>query len=204
MSEFDENLRIDIYGIVNRCNGKIYVGQTKQGYRKRFIQHRARNDGSPFLRRAMEKYGKDNFECELLDVAYSRAEANIKEKLWIKLLKTCDVDCGYNLSKGGVIGDFSDQVKKQMSLSRMGENNNFFGKHHTEEAKQKMRDSKIGRYTREKHPRAKKVKCVETGKIYDCIRDAADDTGANAHHIGAAAKNQYGRKTAGGFHWELA
>lgn len=204
MDDKNTSEQFDIYGIINLCNGKIYVGQTKQGYRKRFVQHRAKNDGSPLLRRAMEKYGKDNFECELLDVAYSREEANIKEKMWIKVLRTCDSDYGYNLSKGGVIGDFNDQVKKKMSLSRMGKNNNFFGKHHTEESKQMMRDRKVGMYSREKHPRAVRVKCVETGVVYECIRNAADDTGANEHHIGAAARGMYGRKTAGGFHWELA
>ena len=30
----------EIYGIVNLINRKIYIGQTKQGYRKRFIQQK--------------------------------------------------------------------------------------------------------------------------------------------------------------------
>lgn len=74
----------ELYGIINKVNNKIYIGQTKQGYRKRFIQHLCPKDGSPLLKKAIQKYGKDNFECELLDIAYSKEEINFKEKLWIK------------------------------------------------------------------------------------------------------------------------
>lgn len=44
---------------------------------------------------------------------------------------------------------------------------------------------------------AKKVRCVETGVIYESIREAARSTGI-------IVKNAFkpGRKTAGGFHWE--
>ena len=44
----------EIYGIVNLINRKIYIGQTKQGYRKRFIQHLCPTDGSPLFRNAVK------------------------------------------------------------------------------------------------------------------------------------------------------
>lgn len=46
----------------------------------------------------------------------------------------------------------------------------------------------------------KKVKCVETGKIYISVADAKRDTGANDIVIGRCLKG-FG-KTAGGYHWE--
>ena len=55
-----------------------------------------------------------------------------------------------------------------------------------------------------KHPGAKKILCIETNKIYDCVREAEIETGINAHHIGQVANNKYGRKTAGGYHWQWA
>lgn len=190
-----------IYGIYNHVNNKIYIGQTNQGYIKRFKQHLCPKDGSPALRNAIKKYGRDSFSCELLDVAETRESANAKEKMWIYLLQTFKPENGYNLSMGGVIGDFNAETRKKMSESKRGARNSFYGKHHSEETRRKMSSAKKGLYIRGKHPKAKKVRCVETGKIYDCVIDAQEDTGANAHHIGTVA-NGGGRKMAGGFKWE--
>ena len=46
----------------------------------------------------------------------------------------------------------------------------------------------------------KKVKCIETNKIYDSITDAAEKTSINRGHINSVCQGK--RKTAGGFHWE--
>lgn len=191
----------ELYGIINKINNKVYIGQTKQGYRKRFIQHLCSSDRSPLLKNAIKKYGKENFECELIDIAYSQEEINFKEKLWIKLLKTYERENGYNLSLGGSIGCFNKEVLEKMSKSKLGNKNSFFGKKHTEEAKEKMSKWKKDNYILEKHPKSKKVKCVELDKIYDCVKLAENELHINCHHIGQVANNKYGRKTAGGYHW---
>lgn len=55
----------------------------------------------------------------------------------------------------------------------------------------------------------KKVKCIETGIIYNSIKDASLITGANRHDIGKAASHYIrphdGRliDKAGGYHWEF-
>lgn len=192
----------EIYVITNRVNGKVYVGQTKQGIDTRMKQHRCPSDGCPALKRAYEKYGKDAFEVLKLDSAKTREDANRKEKMWIALYDSTNSVKGYNLSKGGVIGDFNDETLKKMSLSKMGEKNSFWGKHHTEETKQKMSKTRKGLHIGEKHPRAKRVLCVETGVIYNCIKDADIATGASRHHICQVCEHKHGRKTAGGYHWE--
>lgn len=46
---------------------------------------------------------------------------------------------------------------------------------------------------------SKAVLCVETNKIYNSIKEAGADTGANVSHISAACKGK--QKTCGGFHW---
>lgn len=192
---------IEIYGIYNLVNGKMYIGQTKQGYRKRFTQHKSPTDGSPLLRKAIAKYGRDNFTCELLDVAYNREDANAKEMAWIGALKTYKKENGYNLSMGGAFGNFNEDTLAKMSESHKGKNNHFYGKHHSEESRRRMSEAKKTMYTKGNHPRAKKVICVETGKVYDCIKSAELDTGACSRHIGQVANNKYGRKTAGGYKW---
>lgn len=193
---------VDIYGIYNKINGKIYIGQTKRGYIRRFTEHCCPKSGCRLLKNAINKYGKENFIPQLLDVAYSQNEANIKEKLWIKLLKTYIPKYGYNLSMGGSIGNFNVETLRKMSDSHKGKNNYFYGKKHSEESKKKMSEWKKEHYKGSNHPRAKSVRCIETNVIYDCVLDAHNKTGISAQHIGQVANKQYGRKTAGGFRWE--
>ena len=47
-----------------------------------------------------------------------------------------------------------------------------------------------------------KVLCVENGIIYDSMTIASEKTNANISHISQCCKKQYGRKTAGGYHWQ--
>lgn len=197
----DAAVEYHIYGIINKDNSKIYIGQTKRGYRRRFVEHKCPGDQSLYLRNAIQKHGRDAFECELLDIAYSQDEANYKERMWIMALGTYKRDKGYNISMGGGIQNMSEETKHKMSESRRGEGNSFYGKHHTEDAKQRMSKSKKGMYALDKHPCAKRVYCVETTTEYSCAKEAELLTGINAHHIGQVANGNYGRKTAGGCHW---
>ena len=48
----------EIYGIYNNANGKIYIGQTRQGYRRRFTQHLCPTEHCPLLQKAVKKYGR--------------------------------------------------------------------------------------------------------------------------------------------------
>lgn len=194
----------DIYSIINLINGKIYIGQTCQGYRRRFQQHLCPSDASPLLRNAIKKYGRNNFECELLDIAYSPELANIKEIMWIALLKTYLKENGYNLSYGGSIGHFNKETLQKMSEAKKGSKNSFYGKKHKDSSKQKMSIWKKEHYKLGGHPQAKPIMCVETGKNYDCVISASIDTGINKTHIAEVANNvgnKKGRKKAGGYHW---
>lgn len=47
---------------------------------------------------------------------------------------------------------------------------------------------------------AKQVRCVETGKVYDAIVDAARELGIGDSHIAQCCKGT--RQTCGGYHWE--
>ena len=80
---------------------------------------------------------------------------------------------------------------------------------HPQEVKQanlkgaKTRLEKYGNEITKKANQAtkKKVKCIETGKIYNSVKEAAQDVGgANGSHIGQVCNKK--RKTAYGFHWE--
>ena len=51
-----------------------------------------------------------------------------------------------------------------------------------------------------KNPRARKVRCVTTGKIFNCIKEAAEFYGIDRRSISSCCKGRY--KTAGKMRWE--
>lgn len=63
------------------------------------------------------------------------------------------------------------------------------------------RAKKIGEHHKKYHPSCKKVKCVETGVIYDSVRAAGRITGICSICISCCLNGK--QKTAGGYHWKV-
>ena len=85
-----------IYRIVNIINGKCYVGQSVNP-QKRFLEHTRKSSNSNLkIKRAVEKYGRENFKLEIL---YYGEDYNEQEKKFIK--KYNAIKKGYNIAKGG-------------------------------------------------------------------------------------------------------
>lgn len=122
-----------IYKIINKINGKVYIGQTTQGFNNRYNafgvgvervynyhkDRRTRGQGyNSMLYNAMNKYGVVNFEVsEVLDIAFSKSELNIKEMFWIERFKSWDRNYGYNRTKGGDSNIPNEECKKLISLN---------------------------------------------------------------------------------------
>ena len=93
-----------IYLIKNKINGKLYVGRTNN-YQRRYNEHFRKIDTCTILRKAFEKYGKENFEMYpvLSFTAYDTNELdevlNLLEKYYIKKYDTYRK--GYNATLGG-------------------------------------------------------------------------------------------------------
>ena len=51
--------------------------------------------------------------------------------------------------------------------------------------------------------KVKPVKCVETGEVFDSAAKAHEKYGISARHIGAVARGDAHKHTAGGYHWEF-
>lgn len=134
----------EIYAIVNRVNHKTYIGQTKRGVNKRFLEHLKGNDQCSALNKAVNKYGADSFTVLKIDVARTQEEADEKERYWVSRYESTADKRGYNLTSGGGQFEFSSATKMHMSESRQGSKNSFFGKHHSEESKRKMSEKKKG------------------------------------------------------------
>lgn len=73
-----------------------------------------------------------------------------------------------------------------------GSKNPFYGKHHTEESKQKMREVNLGRFKGGKSCRSKKVICLNTGEIFNSIAEASEwvDKGKSRQNISTCCKKK--------------
>ena len=94
------SINYKIYIHRNKTNGKVYIGQTKQS-----LKHRWNNGkgyiNCPYFYHAIEKYGWDNFEHEVLQECSSKDEADDLEIFYISKYKSHKPEFGYNLSLGG-------------------------------------------------------------------------------------------------------
>ena len=109
-----------IYLILNKVNGKTYVGQRKSS--KEWYDDSYMGSGK-LLRLAKQKYGIENFEKFLIQHCYSKEETDKAERLWIAEYRSrCKAE--YNIADGG-----------------QGSSIGFNGKHHSEESKRKIAES---------------------------------------------------------------
>ncbi len=110
----------------------------------RFTQHKTpSNKACVKLHNAMIKYGADNFTIELLAQCCDQDIADYLEIYFIHELNS--ISAGYNLQSGGQgHKTHSVESRRKMSLARAGKLNNFFGKHHTDQTKEKIRLAKLG------------------------------------------------------------
>lgn len=91
-----------IYKIVNKINGKIYIGKTLKTIQERFNEHcndykKDRNEKRP-LYSAMNKYGIENFYIEEVEKCLD-SEIDNREKYWIEYYNS--FKNGYNATLGG-------------------------------------------------------------------------------------------------------
>lgn len=122
-------------------SGKKYIGQTIQPVNDRVYQH-TKEDGCAALYGAIEKYGIENFEVEVLLVCDNKL-LDYYETLFIEMNRTL-VPNGYNIRKGGARGAFCDESKEKMRQSKLGAKNPNYGKPKSEEFKQIMSQKKSG------------------------------------------------------------
>lgn len=109
-----------IYLITNTVNGKRYVGQTKQGLKERFYQHKSASKRSQLpLSKAIRKYGILAFTIEELEQCPDLETLNLAEVKWIAYYDSTTQGFGYNCTSGGA-KDFecSEVTKARISRAR--------------------------------------------------------------------------------------
>lgn len=91
-----------IYKTTNLINNKIYVGK-RQISQSKFIESNYLGSGS-YIKKAINKYGKQNFIREILEVCKDKEHLKEREKFWIKELNS-RCHNGYNITEGGEDSD---------------------------------------------------------------------------------------------------
>ncbi|MEK4385693.1 GIY-YIG nuclease family protein [Solibacillus sp. FSL W7-1464] len=120
-----------VYITINKANGKAYIGKC--------IYQRQNNwesylGSGLYLKKAIKKYGKENFIRFILEEAYSSDELNNLEEYYIKQFNAVNSPYFYNLKLTAIGGDcFTNNPRKeeirQMRVKQMsGKGNNQYGK----------------------------------------------------------------------------
>lgn len=85
-----------IYLTTNLINGKKYIGL----HRSDKFDESYKGSGSIF-KKAIEKYGWDNFKCEIIEECDNDEELNNREEYWIAFYNAVESDEYYNIARGG-------------------------------------------------------------------------------------------------------
>ena len=98
-----------IYKISNKINNKIYIGQTIQNPKDRWYRHCQKShlskaERNMVIKRAILKYGKDNFQFEIIETIENCTKELLdsREIYWISYYNS--YKSGYNCTKGGCSG----------------------------------------------------------------------------------------------------
>lgn len=162
---------IGIYKITNKINGKTYIGQSRNIY-KRWHGHKETCKRTKYkdvlLYKAMNKYGIENFEFEIIEICDEEL-LDEKEIFYIEKYGSFahGKNKGYNQTLGGGGGHgfvFSEERLQKARDAASGEKNGMYGRKHSDEAKLKMRgkrlNKKMSESSRKKISEANKNKFV--------------------------------------------
>lgn len=109
-----------IYVLRNKCNAKVYVGQTWQTLKARNGTNGSKYNHSLYLYNAIQKYGWDNFYYETLTFCGTQESADYWETYFIDKYDSQNRERGYNLKNGGSRGKCSEETKKKLSKIHKG------------------------------------------------------------------------------------
>ena len=212
-----------VYQHKNKINGKIYIGITSQKPEDRWGSQGCNYKSSPHFYSAIQKYGWNNFEHNILFTGLTKEQACLKEQELIKEYDLMNREFGYNSTSGGDIFVMNEETKQKISQAMMG-NQNALGHPCSEEKKKKIRDAQKGRKFTEEHKQKlseaaknrhvpcsedkkqtlkekshkKPVYCEELDKIFESVQECGRQLGIPATNISKLCNGR--GKTLKGYH----
>ena len=205
-----------VYMHENKINHKKYIGITCQKPTQRWRGGKGYKIG--LFKKAIDKYGWNNFNHFVLFEHLSKEDACQKERELIEQYKTMNNNYGYNLCEGGnlTLGyHHTEKSKEKMSTARkgmyIGEKNPMYGKsgifapmygkHLTEEHKRKISEAKKGNKKPYQEKLGKKIDQYDINgnfiKTWNSISCAEQELNLKGTHISRVCRGK--RKTTGGY-----
>lgn len=215
-----------VYEHVNKINGKKYVGITSRDKPEyRWGANGINYKECTYFYSAIEKYGWNNFEHNILYEGLTEEDACKIEIQLIEQQQLQNRKYGYNLKEGGTTAKMPKEICEKISKAMIGNKNNLGrtlseetkrkiseiqkGRKFTEEHKKKISEAKKGKShkpisaeSRQKiadaYPNKKRVYCVETDKIYNSTHECARELGLTSTNIVKVCKGKF--KSTKGYH----
>ena len=145
-----------IYITTNKINGKQYIGKHKiNGRESSYI------GSGVVLKQAINKYGKENFDNEIIEYCETLEELNKREDYYIKKFDAVNSKNFYNVANGGQGGDLTAHMSEEEYAAHIekfkGKNNSMYGVHrygkdapmygkkHSPETRRKLSEAKKGK-----------------------------------------------------------
>lgn len=211
-----------IYEILNAVTGNRYIGRTRQ-LRKRMIVHRSLlNRGlhrNVNLQLEWTKYGEERFRVsELASSEEEQDSIRIEEAFIAEAIANGNA---YNISRSGKGGDvvhlhpnkeevlknyseskrktessLSDEARERRRQMRIGESNPFYGKHHSDDSRKRMSESRkrkgIARFSLSEEHRRNLSRSIK--EAYRIKRERAGFT-ESVKKTSLGTKKKYGAPT---------
>jgi len=135
-----------IYKIINKTNGKYYVGRAKnivgRRWREHLIELIKNNHYNYHLQKSWNKYGKENFDFVIVEEIPSDRLVMTEQK-YLDIAKMEKEKC-YNTSFIADGVEFTNEVRKKISDKLMG-NKNGMGHEVTEDMRKRISESQRGK-----------------------------------------------------------
>lgn len=170
-----------VYETTNLVNGMKYIGQCRfdriNGW-KNYL------GSGTYIKRAIKKYGAENFSRRILFLALSQDELDDLEIQSIEYYKAVESKDYYNLKKTAKGGDtFTHSPNKEKTRLiyqqiRKGKGNSQYGKPKTEKMIQSVKD-------------ANSKKVMVNGVVYNSVSECADKLGINTTTLCFRLKSEY-------------
>lgn len=224
--EGDKMEQYFVYMHTNKLNNKKYIGITKQAKPEyRWGINGCNYKESPHFYSAIQKYGWDNFEHDVIAKNLSKQDACEMERELIAKYQTQNNQFGYNIFDGGTAPNLPQETREKIAKGLRG-NKNGLGKPCSEEKKKKISEAQKGKTLTEEHKKklskpksvtypcseekrqhiinAKKDKksivCIETNVVYESIHECARIMQLEATAICTVLKGRH--KSTGGYHFK--
>jgi len=164
-----------IYVITNTVTNDMYIGSALNP-KKRWYNHittlEKNKNSSTLLQRNYNKYGKENFTFDIIEIVKDKNKLIEREQVWIDFFNP-----KLNILKiaGSRLGSkHSEETKKKMSESRKGLNTWTTGRKFSQELKDKLSQIRKGKNTK---------KVIIDGVFFNSMKEAGEYYGLTSDYV---------------------